>query len=263
MIDSHAHLAMFPRHGREEVLARACDAGVSGVLVPATGREDLEEVAELGSAWPGRVWVALGFHPHEARHLDASAKRRLESHVRAAGVVAIGEIGLDYHYDFSGRDEQRRAFAWQLGLARELSLPAVLHHREAWDDFLAALDGALGVSGVAHSFTEGAAGVAEVVRRDLRVGISGMVTFPRGDNIREAAAAVPAGMLLVETDSPYLAPVPHRGRRNEPAYVRLVAEAVARARNVELAVLERETDAAFAALFLGGVAPGTNAPATR
>jgi TatD DNase family protein len=250
VIDSHAHLAMFPEPERDAALERAAEAGVQVVLVPATGREDLDVVAELAGLHEGRVFAAVGFHPHEATKCDAAWKRRVERLLEAPGVVAVGEIGLDYHYDFSPREDQLRVLAWQLGLAAERGLPVVLHHREAWQDFLAAIDGVPGVRGVAHSFTEGEAGVAEVARRGLFVGISGMVTFPRGDNVREAAAAVPAGRLLVETDSPYLAPVPHRGKRNEPAYVRLVAAEVARARKVELAALEAETDAAFRELFL-------------
>ena len=174
----------------------------------------------------------------------------MEKLLGSPGVVAVGEIGLDYHYDLSPREDQRTVFTWQLGLARERGLPVVLHHREAWQDFLAALDTVPGVRGVAHSFTEGGAGVAEVTSRGLFVGISGMVTFPRADNVREAARGVPVDRLLVETDSPYLAPVPHRGKRNEPAYVKLVAEAVARVRNVELEALEAETDATFRELFL-------------
>jgi TatD DNase family protein len=250
VIDSHAHLAMFPEPERDAALERAAEAGVQVVLVPATGREDLDVVAELAGLHEGRVFAAVGFHPHEATKCDAAWKRRVERLLEAPGVVAVGEIGLDYHYDFSPREDQLQVLAWQLGLAAERGLPVVLHHREAWQDFLAAIDGVPGVRGVAHSFTEGEAGVAEVARRGLFVGISGMVTFPRGDNVREAAAAVPAGRLLVETDSPYLAPVPHRGKRNEPAYVRLVAAEVARARKVELAALEAETDAAFRELFL-------------
>jgi TatD DNase family protein len=250
VIDSHAHLAMFPEPERDAALERAAEAGVQVVLVPATGREDLDVVAELAGLHEGRVFAAVGFHPHEATKCDAAWKRRVERLLEAPGVVAVGEIGLDYHYDFSPREDQLQVLAWQLGLAAERGLPVVLHHREAWQDFLAAIDGVPGVRGVAHSFTEGEAGVAEVARRGLFVGISGMVTFPRGDNVREAAAAVPAGRLLVETDSPYLAPVPHRGKRNEPAYVRLVAAEVARVRKVELAALEAETDAAFRELFL-------------
>jgi TatD DNase family protein len=241
---------MFADEERGEVLARAAEAGVRLVLVPATGPGDLEPVAELPAQHPERVVAAVGVHPHEASALDDGCKRRLERALGRPGVVAVGEIGLDYHYDHSPREDQRGALAWQLALARERGLPVVLHQREAWEDFLAALDLVRGVSGVAHSFTAGAEGARAMVDRGLHVGISGMVTFPRGDNVRAAAAAVPAERLLVETDSPYLAPVPHRGTRNEPANVTLVAEAVARVRAVSLADLERSTDEAFARLFL-------------
>ena len=251
MIDSHAHLGMLPADERRAVLDRAGDAGVRTILVPATGREDIDAVAEMAGLGEGRTPAAVGFHPHEASACDASWKRRVEQLLESPGVVAIGEIGLDYHYDLSPREDQRRVLAWHLGLARERGFPVVLHHREAWQDFLAALDAVPGVRGVAHSFTEGADGVAEMTRRGLLVGISGMVTFPKGDNIREAARAVPAGRLLLETDSPYLAPVPHRGRRNEPAYVRLVLAEVARVRDADATKLEQETDAAFEELFLG------------
>jgi TatD DNase family protein len=257
VIDSHAHLTMFPEPERNAALERAAEGGVRAVLVPATGRDDLDLVAELAGLEEGRVFAAVGFHPHEAVQCDATWKRRVERLLESPGVVAVGEIGLDYHYDHSPREDQRRVLAWHLELAAERGLPVVLHHREAWQDFLAALDAVPGVRGVAHSFTEGESGVAEVTGRGLFVGISGMVTFPRGENVRAAAKAVPSGRLLVETDSPYLAPVPHRGKRNEPAYVRLVAEAVARVREVEAGDLEAETDAAFSELFFraGGPAP--------
>jgi TatD DNase family protein len=249
VIDSHAHVAMFPEAEWGEIVSRAASAGVGTVLVPATGRDDLEPVLRVALAHPEALVAAVGYHPHEARLLDDGAKRRLEQALGEPGVVAVGEIGLDYHYDHSPREDQRRAFAWQLALARERSLPVVLHHREAWDDFLTAVDACPGVAGVAHSFTEGARGVAEVVARDLHVGISGMVTFPKADNIRSAATAVPAGRLLLETDSPYLAPVPLRGSRNEPANVPLVAARVAALRALDVAALVRETDAAFEDLF--------------
>lgn len=258
VIDSHAHLSMFEPAERAGVLARAAAAGVTTVLVPATGPEDLAVVAELPAEHPGVVVAALGVHPHEARRLDDAGKRVLERRLAGAGVVAVGEIGLDYHYDLSPREEQRRVLRWQLELARAHDLPVVLHHREAWEDFLAVLDAVPGVRGVAHSFTEGAAGVAEMVRRGLHVGISGMVTFPRAENIREAARAVPAGRLLVETDSPYLAPVPHRGKRNEPAFVRLVAERVAAERGADAGAIERETDGAFGELFSRSTGPSAS-----
>jgi len=241
---------MFPEAERRAALERAAEAGVQMVLVPATGRDDLDLVAELARIHEGRVFAAVGFHPHEAARCDADWKQRVERLLASPGVVAVGEIGLDYHYDHSPREDQRKVLAWQLGLALERGLPVVLHHREAWQDFLAALDAVPGIRGVAHSFTEGAAGATEVTGRGLFVGISGMVTFPRADNVREAVRVVPAGRLLVETDSPYLAPVPHRGKPNEPAYVRLVAEAVARVREVSPEIIEAETDATFRELFL-------------
>ena len=250
MIDSHAHVAMFPREERDDVLQRAEDAGVRLVLVPATGPEDFDEVRRVVQERPERTVAALGFHPHDAESFDAGWKRRLEAALEEPGVVAVGEIGLDYYYDNSPREDQRAALRWQLALARERGMPVVLHHRDAWDDFVAILDEVPGVAGVAHSFTEGAAGAAAMMERGLHVGISGMVTFPRGDNIREAARAVSAGRLLVETDSPFLAPVPHRGKRNEPAWVTVVAEAVARLGGRDVAEVEAETDAAFEALFL-------------
>jgi len=250
LIDSHAHLTMFEPDERRDVIARAQDAGVGTILAPSTGGDDLDAVVELAGEGEGAILGAAGFHPHEATTLGADWKRRLERALESPGIVAVGEIGLDYHYDLSPRDEQRKVLAWQLALAVERGLPVVLHHREAWDDFLAALDAAPGVRGVAHSFTEGAAGAAEMTRRGLHVGISGMVTFAKADNVRDAARAVEPGRLLVETDSPYLAPVPHRGKRNEPAWVRLVAAEVARLRDADPAAVERDTDAAFAALFL-------------
>lgn len=239
---------MFPAAERRDVLARAREAGVHTVLAPATGREDVEIVAALPGEHPGVV-VALGFHPHQAWELDASWKRRLEHALSGPGVVAVGEIGLDFHYMHSPMEDQVSAFAWQLGLARERGLPVVLHHRQAWKPFCEVLDGAAPVRGVAHSFTEGVDGVREMVSRGLYVGISGMVTFPRADTVHAAARAVPPGWLLVETDAPFLSPVPHRGKPNEPARVTLVAQEVARLRGQAMEEFERDTDAAFADLF--------------
>ncbi|MGC8916077.1 MAG: TatD family hydrolase [Thermoanaerobaculum sp.] len=250
MTDSHVHLAMFSEEERRQVLLEAREAGVSRVLVPATGKEDLEEVAHLPEDLGESVFVALGFHPHMASDLDAGWKAKLERLLDFPWVVALGEIGLDYHYMNSPKEDQLKAFQWQLDLAQAANLPVVLHHREAWEDFLAVLSTRKPVCGVAHSFTGGAAGVEAMHALGLYVGISGMVTFPKGDNVREAALAAQASRLLVETDAPYLAPVPHRGKTNRPAWVRLVAEKLAQVRGVELSELEAQTDANFAQLFL-------------
>lgn len=250
MTDSHVHLASFPEGERRQLVGEARQAGIRWLLVPATGREDLEEVAHLPQELGEGVFAALGFHPHQASELDSGWKGRLEKLVAQAGVVAVGEIGLDYHYLNSPKEDQRRALLWQLDLAREAGLPVVLHQREAWQDFLALLSPRAPVRGVAHSFTEGAEGAQAVEGLGLYLGISGMVTFPKAENVRQAARAVSAERLLVETDAPYLAPVPHRGKPNRPAWVRLVAERVAAERNTTVEELEEQTDRNFAALFL-------------
>ncbi len=249
MIDSHAHLAMFPDQEVEGVMRRAEEAGVERILAPATGPGDLERTLSVRDRWPERVVAAVGCHPHEARALDAALKRRLEGLVGREGIVAIGEIGLDYHYEIAPREDQRRALEWQLALAEETGLPVVLHEREAWPDFLAALAAHEGLQGVAHCFTAGVEAAREVAARGFAVGVSGMVTFPKAEAVGAVAAALPLHQLLLETDSPYLAPVPRRGQRNEPAFVRLVAEAVARRRGASLAEVAAETSRTFSRLF--------------
>jgi len=249
-IDSHAHLTMFDRGEVAEVLERAAGGGVGGVLVPATGPGDLEAVLELAGAFPSRVVAAVGVHPHEAAALDGALRRRLEGLVGRPGVVAVGEIGLDYHYLNSPREDQLEALAWQLDLARETSLPVVLHNRDSWPDLEAALAARAGsVRGVCHSFCEGPGEAARVVELGLLLGISGMVTFGWADRVREAVRRVGADNLLVETDSPYLAPVPHRGRRNEPAHVARVGERVAAELDCDPTWLGEVTGSRFRGLF--------------
>ena len=227
-IDSHAHLSMFEEEEMSAVLERAAKRGVGGVLTPATGRDDLETSIALAKEWPGKVVAAAGVHPHEADSLGASLKRKIEQGCTQPGVVAVGEIGLDYHYLNSPREDQLAAFAWQLDLAIERDLPVVVHNRESWSDLESALGERVGrVRGVCHSFAEGPAEARRVLEMGLYVGISGMVTFKTADNIREMVAVLEPNRVLVETDSPFLAPVPHRGHRNEPSYVPLVGEKLA------------------------------------
>ena len=227
-IDSHAHLTMFEPEEVLEVLERAEIAAVGGVLTPATGRDDLGAAVSLAEKFPNRVVAAAGVHPHEADTLDAALKKSIEHSCSKPGVVAVGEIGLDYHYLNSPREDQIDAFAWQLDLAIELDLPVVVHNRESWTDLELILGQREGrVRGVCHSFAEGPNEALRVLELGLFVGISGMVTFKAADNIREMVAVLSPDRVLVETDSPFLAPVPHRGRRNEPAYVPLVGEKLA------------------------------------
>ncbi len=233
-----------------DVVERAVDAGVEGVLVPATNGDDLDRTLEMAAQWPGRIVVAAGVHPHDASSLDDAMKRRVERAMSAPGVVAVGEIGLDYHYMNSPRTDQLRALEWQLDLALELERPVILHNRESWPDMEPRLtDRSPALRGVCHSFTEGPTEARRVVELGLLVGLSGMVTFKQAHNIREMAAALVPAQVMVETDSPFLAPVPHRGRRNEPAYVIEVGLQLARGWGLPVAEVSAATTGNFRRLF--------------
>ncbi len=228
--DSHCHIDMPQFDGdRDAVVARAKEAGVETMLV--VGGVD----AEGGHQRALRVAQELGFpcsagvHPHEARLYDDDIEEELRGLARDRLIVAIGEIGLDFHYDHSPRDVQREAFRRQLRLARDVKLPVIIHTREADKETAAILEHeeAEEIGGVIHCFT----GERELAEKALVLGFcisfSGIVAFPRAANIQEVARTVPRDRLLVETDAPFLAPPPHRGKRNEPAFVVEVARAVA------------------------------------
>jgi len=240
LIDSHAHLDSSKFDGgREAAIERAREAGVVAIL--NVGGDLASSRAAVALAERNDfIYAAVGVHPHDATTVTPAVLDELRALSRHPKVVAIGEIGLDYYRDLSPRPVQRRAFAEQLALAAELELPVVIHSREALDDVLAALRGWEG-SGVLHSYSGGPEWLGEVLELGFSIGISGPVTFPKAEPLRAAAAAVPLERLLVETDCPYLTPVPYRGRRNEPAYVRYVAQAVARARGMEAEPLARAT----------------------
>jgi TatD DNase family protein len=245
---------MFSRDEIGEVLERAAKAGVHGVLVPSTSPDDLATAIGLANDHSGSVVAAAGIHPHDAVTLDSAVKRRVSKALDDPQVVAVGEIGLDYHYMNSPREDQISALEWQLDLALEADLPVVLHNRESWEDMVSALSArSPGLKGVAHSFTEDAERAKRVIEMGLIVGISGMVTFKAADNIREMAAPLPSESVMVETDSPFLAPVPHRGSRNEPAYVVEVGRRLADLWRMEEARVAEASTTAFRCLF--GVSP--------
>lgn len=234
-IDSHAHLEA-GTYGDElpGVLERAWAHGLSGIVLIAASDDPavFAQTAAL-AATDERLSMVAGIHPHCARQ-RAVLLPALNDVIHGETVVAIGEIGLDYHYDFSPRDEQRSAFRTQLALARECDLPVVLHLREAFAEALEILD-EFGAThrGVIHCFTGTAEEAAAFLARGFHISIPGIVTF--GGNaqaLREAVATVPLDRLLVETDSPYLAPDPFRGRRNEPAFVAFVLQEVARCKGI-------------------------------
>ena len=232
------------------LLEGARAAGVVAMVTVGTDARSSRSGLELASRHPD-VFATAGLHPHDATEGTDALQRVVEEAVeRDAPPVAIGECGLDFHYDHSPRDVQRRAFAEQIRLAHELDLPLVIHTREAWKDTFEVLD-AEGTPGrtVFHCFTGGPADAEGCVERGALLSISGIVTFPSAQEVRDAVAATPLDRLMVETDSPYLAPVPHRGRPNTPALVGLVGAEVARVLGVEVGQVARDTTANARAFY--------------
>jgi TatD DNase family protein len=256
LIDSHCHLAdevFVP--DLAGVVERARGAGLGRVLciLAADDPEELRRAREVARHWP-EAWFAAGVHPHRAgayggRVAEAVAVTRRA--VTDAPAVAVGEIGLDYHYDFSPKDIQRDVFAAQVALAVDTNLPVVIHTREATDDTVAVLReaGTGRVRGVMHCFS----GTADEARMALDLGffisLSGIVTFPKAAALRDVARVLPADRLLVETDAPYLAPVPHRGRRNEPSLVVETLRVLAEVRQTDAPALAAQIASNFTSLF--------------
>lgn len=254
MIDSHAHLDMEDFDvDRDLVLDRARDAGVGTILSLAMIDEKLsyDRAFALVEAKP-ELYTAVGCHPHDARIFDGwGGEARLKGLARRPRLVAIGEIGLDYHYNWSPPEVQRDVFRRQIRAARELGLPVIVHHREAAVDLRAILEEerVREVGGVLHSFTAELETAEHAVEQGLLVSFSGILTFKTAGALREVARRLPLGRLLVETDCPYLAPVPYRGKRNEPALVRETARVLAELQGVSVEELERVTDENFRRLF--------------
>jgi TatD DNase family protein len=233
------------------LLDRARAAGVGRFLVPGTTVADSRDAVEIAAAFDG-VRAAVGVHPHEAKDFEPGRDGPLlEELARRPEVAAIGEVGLDFHYDLSPRDRQIEVLEWMLDLAQRLDLPAILHNRRSGAEILAVLErlGPRDGAGVFHSFTESATFGRKVIDLGFRVSFSGMITFRSGDNIREAAAGLPLERLLVETDSPYLAPEPHRGKRCEPAFVVETAKRLAEVQRVSLDRVAEATTAGYEQLF--------------
>jgi TatD DNase family protein len=250
MIDSHCHLADAAFEADlPEVIERARAAGLTHVLtiLAAGDRDEARRAERLASLWDG-VRFAVGVHPHQAHEcaVPGEAVARVEAAFAANPQVrAVGEIGLDYHYDFSPRDVQQAVFAEQVDLARRLGRPVIIHTREADDDTFEILERVGGgeVTGVFHCFTGDVAMAERALALGFSLSFAGIVTFPRGQNVRDAAAVVPDDRLLIETDSPYLAPVPYRGKRNEPAWVTRVAQTLAEVRGSSTAAIDAITAA--------------------
>ena len=247
LMDSHCHLdpdTYGGDAGVDEVIDRAHAAGVTGLVHIASGHDEATYTRAMALCdRRSGLWFVAGVHPHDASRWSddvAAALRRAAAHPR---LVAIGEMGLDFHYDLSPRDAQRAALRAQIALARELGRPIVIHDRESGGETLQILDdeGAFEVPVLYHCFTGDRAHMDAIVARGGYVSIPGIVTFKSAAEMREVARAAPDDRLLVETDSPYLTPIPHRGKRNEPGYMRLVAEKVAELRGVSVEALAAST----------------------
>jgi TatD DNase family protein len=254
MIDSHAHLDMEDFDlDRDLVLERARDAGIGPILSLAMIDEKCayDRAFALVESRP-ELYTALGCHPHEARIFDGwGGEARLKELARRPRLLAIGEIGLDYHYNQSPPEVQRDVFRRQIRVARELGLPVIVHHREAEEDLRRILEEerAREVGGVLHSFTADLETARHALDQGFLISFSGILTFKSAGALREVARQLPLERLLLETDCPYLAPVPHRGKRNEPAFVRETARVVAELLGVSLGDVERATDENFRRLF--------------
>lgn len=250
LIDSHCHLAL-PDYDadRAAVLARARAAGVRAMIDIGIGPGSWERTLALAGREPD-VWAALGLHPNDVTAFGLGALDHLPPLLARPRVVAVGETGLDYHWQRTPLPLQRQAFVAQLALARAHDLPVVIHCRDAYDDLLTliAAEGS-GTRGVLHCFGGTAAQATRALDLGYAISLGGPVTFKNAAGARAIAALVPADRLLLETDSPYLTPHPHRGRRNEPAYVALIATAVAAARGTTVAAVIEQTGRAAAALF--------------
>jgi TatD DNase family protein len=249
-IDSHCHLQSLTPEERAGALESARRRGVSGFLVPAIRLDDAELLLELCHQHDD-VWCALGCHPHEAAKWRRGDQQRLRALLADPKAVAVGECGLDFYYDHSPREVQMRAMREQWELAIELGLPVVVHNRDSNQEMLEAVRAPelQALQADFHSFAGGAEMARELLERGFYLGMSGMVTFRAADNVREVLAFVPPERLLVETDTPYLAPVPHRGKPNRPAYVVEILERLAAELETTPEAATATTNANFFRLF--------------
>lgn len=242
--DSHCHLTM---SNAEANLAAARGAGVRGFVVPATKLEDAPQAVRIAQQ-NDDVWAAVGFHPHEAKDCDEAAFAEVSRLAREPRVVAIGECGLDYHYMHSPRETQIAVFERHIALAKELDKPIIVHNRESTADVVEVLARS-GARGILHSYTESLDAARRLVELGFYISFSGIVTFRNADALRDVARNLPHDRVLIETDTPYLAPVPYRGRDNEPAYVLAIAELLARLWAVPIERVAEQTTANFERAF--------------
>ena len=248
LIDTHAHLEML--EGVPDVIQRARDSGVGRILAVSSDLPSSKRSVEISRNFPD-VYAAIGIHPHEATGLNDGIFPEIENLAGAQKVLAVGETGLDYHYMHSPREAQIYSFRRHIELAKRVRLPLVIHVRDAHEDVLGVLreENTRGVSAVIHCFTGDYQTAKRYIEEGFYISFSGVITFKNAEEIREAARKIPSEMMLIETDSPYLAPIPFRGKRNEPAYVKYVAQKIAELRGVSFEEIEEQTTANAGNLF--------------
>lgn len=245
MIDSHCHIntERFDED-RQAVIDRARAAGVDEfIIIGAAGSLDIcRSAITMAESDPG-IWATVGVHPHDAKVCDEAVLKEVEAMAAHPRVVAVGETGLDYYYDTSPKDVQKQAFKDFIGMARRCDKPLVLHIRDAHDDAMAIIDECGGgeVGGVVHCFTGTFEEAQRWLERGFHLGITGIVTFKNSGDLPRVVTKAPLDRLVIETDSPYLAPVPHRGKRNEPAFVAAVAARIAALRGLGVAEVDQAT----------------------
>jgi TatD DNase family protein len=274
LIDSHAHIDSEDyAEDREAMLVRARDAGVEMILAIGIGEgpETMHRALDLTRQYSNhprmpRLVASAGVHPHQASLLDESAMKKLRGLAAQPEVIAIGEIGLDYYYENSPRDVQRQALIQQMDVAREHALPILIHcrdsagTRDAWDDLIPLLRQhwrSSGLGGVLHCFGGSWENAQAAMDMGFLISFAGNVTFAKAGNLREVAAQVPADRILTETDAPFLAPAPNRGKRNEPAGVRAVAEKLAEVRGTDYETMALTAAENFRRFFGAGLAAGS------
>lgn len=265
-IDSHAHLeGTRYDQDREQVLMRAREQGVEAILAIGNGEgpDSVDCAIQLAESYAGRsdvpaIWASIGIHPHEAKLANDLAAAKMDDLAKHEKVIAWGEIGLDYYYDHSPRDVQQQVFVQQMHQARAATLPIIIHCRpsagseDAWDDCLNLISehwAPSGLRGILHCFTGSLPHAQRALDLGFLLSFAGNITFPKAQPIRDAAKQVPLDRMLIETDSPYLAPIPNRGQRNEPGFVPQVARQIAELRGISPAEVGAQTTANFYRFF--------------
>ncbi|MEI8346424.1 MAG: TatD family hydrolase [Pseudomonadota bacterium] len=243
-IDSHCHLDYFKSVDPAQVIREAKERGVFSLITIAVSPDNLGLVLDLATKYPD-VYCTQGIHPHQAKLFDQSVANTIRHNCQNAKVRAIGEIGLDYHYNHSPQDVQKEAFHQQLQLATDLSLPVVLHTREAENDTMNTLKAFPSLKGkvLVHSFTSHTEFARWALDQDFYFGFNGIITFKGAQDLRDILKFIPLDKILLETDSPFLAPVPHRGRENYPANIPLIAQAIAKIKRLPPEQIAQQTTA--------------------